>query len=82
MKRKNLYGLLMRAGVMLEAAALICLIATGVTSRKGKEEKILEINSPKQKSLRSAKEHLRVESFLLSSEVTGEKTETLCNLEE
>lgn len=38
MKRKNLYGLLMRAGVMLEAAALICLIATGVTSRKGKEE--------------------------------------------
>ena len=38
MKRKNLYGLLMRVGVMLEAAALICLIATGVTSRKGKEE--------------------------------------------
>lgn len=38
MKRKNLYGLLMRAGVALEAAALICLIATGVTSKKEKEE--------------------------------------------
>lgn len=35
-----------------------------------REKNILEINSPKQNSLKSAKEHLRVESFLLSSELT------------
>lgn len=36
--KKDLYGLLMRAGVALEIAALICLFCIGLTSEKRKTE--------------------------------------------
>lgn len=38
-----------------------------------RRKEIIESNSPKQKSLRSAKEHLSTESFLPSSVLTGNK---------
>lgn len=41
----------------------------------GKIKEILAINSPKQKSLRSAKEHLSTESFLSSSALTEKERE-------
>lgn len=41
--------------------------------------KILKINSPKQKSLRSAKEHLSKDSLLFSSGLTEKQNYKLCS---
>lgn len=38
-ERKDLYGLFMRAGVLAEAAALVCLLCMGLVSGNNKEEK-------------------------------------------
>ena len=43
--RRDLYGLLMRAGVALEVAALVCLLCMGIASGKKKGEEAEQVNA-------------------------------------
>ncbi|MBD5550437.1 MAG: hypothetical protein HDQ96_04570 [Lachnospiraceae bacterium] len=40
-ERKDLYGLMMRAGVLLELAAIVCVICIGTVTENEKEEKAM-----------------------------------------
>lgn len=44
-ERRDLYGLLMRAGVALELVALTCLICAGIFSENKKKETVEEVNA-------------------------------------